>query len=95
MGIGLTLVKNLIEMHGGTVEVHSPGLGRGSEFAVRLPLLAEPVTPVPPAPADEEPTTKVCRRILVVDDNLDSSETLAMLMDMAGHQTITAHDGID
>ena len=73
LGIGLTLVKNLVEMHGGTVEVHSAGVGQGSEFVVRLPIMVETPKPPPPEPTVSEPTPTTARRILVVDDNRDSA----------------------
>lgn len=92
LGIGLTLVKNLVEMHGGAVEVHSAGIGQGSEFVLRLPILAETTEPV--APTVSVPPTVTARRILVVDDNRDSAQSLAMLLELSGHQTQTAHDGL-
>src|SRR4030095_3388598 len=93
LGIGLTLVKTLTEMHGGTVEVHSAGVGQGSEFVVRLPLAVEPDTgPSEPAPTRSVPTTPL--RILIVDDNRDSAEMLATLLQFAGHETFAAHDGL-
>jgi CheY-like chemotaxis protein len=93
LGIGLTLVKTLIEMHGGTVQVHSGGLGRGSEFVVRLPVLAETARPLPePTPAEEAPP--VSRRVLIVDDNEDGAESLALLLQLGGHETHKAHDGV-
>lgn len=94
LGIGLSLVKNLVEMHGGTVEVHSAGLGQGSEFVVRLPVLADMPKP-PPEPAVSEPTPTTARRILVVDDNRDSANSLAMLLKLTGHETHTAYDGLE
>ena len=94
LGIGLTLVKNLVEMHDGTVEVYSAGVGHGSEFVVRLPVLA--VTPEPPpAPAAAASATATTRRILVVDDNRDSAESLADLLELTGNVTRTAHDGVE
>ena len=93
LGIGLTLVKTLLERHGGTVDVHSDGLGRGSEFAVRLPIVVE--TPKPLAPVTvSESTPAVGRRILIVDDNEDGAESLAMLLQFGGHETQKAHDGV-
>ncbi len=96
LGIGLTLVRRLTEMHGGSVEAFSAGPGQGSEFVVRLPLL----TAVPPAPEPEEPVELPGRtgpvpprRILVVDDNQDSAESLAMLLRLFGNDVRTAHDG--
>jgi signal transduction histidine kinase len=94
LGIGLTLVKNLVEMHGGTVVAQSVGLGRGSEFVVRLPVVAAPSRPRPTREADNgKKPALVKRRILVVDDNLDSAESLAMLLGITGHEVQTAHDG--
>jgi PAS domain S-box-containing protein len=93
LGIGLTLVKALVEMHGGTVEARSAGLGRGSEFEVRLPTLAASSTTVEQA-AEGEPPATVGHRILIVDDNYDGAESLAMLLEEVGHETYTAHDGI-
>jgi PAS domain S-box-containing protein len=92
LGIGLTLVKTLVEMHGGTVEVHSDGPGRGSEFTVRVPVLSDtPKTLAQPAAVELMPAT--CRRVLIVDDSEDSAESLAMLLQMAGHDTHKAYDG--
>jgi PAS domain S-box-containing protein len=92
LGIGLTLVKTLVEMHGGTVEARSEGLGRGSEFVVRLPALGESR---PPQPRVGQPSPAVGRRILIVDDNEDGAESLALLLRLGGHETYTAHDGLD
>lgn len=96
LGIGLTLVKYLMELHGGTVAVHSGGLGQGSEFVVSLPILTgasvEPPPPQPPASARTEVLT--ARRILVADDNRDAATSLAMLLQLAGNETYTAHDGL-
>jgi CheY-like chemotaxis protein len=93
LGIGLTLVKRLVEMHGGRVEARSSGAGCGSEFVVRLPgaggemaggghAVATPAVPrVPP------------RRILVIDDSRDAAESMALLLKLRGHEVRTAHDG--
>ncbi len=94
LGIGLTLAKRLAEMHGGSLTAHSEGLGRGSEFVVRLPVLSEESkADPPPEPAAERHT--MARRILVVDDNRDSATSLAMLLQMTGHDTQTAYDGLE
>jgi PAS domain S-box-containing protein len=93
LGIGLTLVKTLVEQHGGSVEAHSEGLGRGSEFIVRLPLVSEPAVASPPAAASPAPPL-ASRRVLVVDDSADGAESLTMLLELAGHQTWKAYDGI-
>ena len=96
LGIGLTLVKRLIQMHGGTVEVRSDGPGKGSEFIVRLPriVLTRSATPVVLERADEN-GKQARRRILVVDDNLDSAESLAMMLELLGHDVTAAHDGLE
>jgi CheY-like chemotaxis protein len=90
LGIGLTLVKRLVEMHGGAVEAHSEGLGSGAEFIVRLPVLAEGETVAPPLPA-RVPVVPAADarslRILVVDDNVDAADSIAMLLNMEGHET--------
>ena len=94
LGIGLTLVKSLVEMHNGTVEVNSAGLGHGSEFVVRLPALAvTPESTLQPTPETPLPTTS--RRILIVDDNRDSAITLAMWLKCIGNETLTAYDGVE
>jgi PAS domain S-box-containing protein len=93
LGIGLTLVRRLVQMHGGSVQADSAGEGKGSEFVVRLPILeARPAAGPRPAPARAPATT---RRILVVDDNRDAAESLAMLLNITGHKTFTAHDGAE
>ena len=92
LGIGLTLVQRLVNLHGGSIEAYSDGLGHGAEFIVRLPILAEaPPAPAPtPRPAQETP-----RRILIVDDNTDSARSLAILQSRRGHETRTAFTGPD
>jgi two-component system, chemotaxis family, CheB/CheR fusion protein len=92
LGIGLTLVKRLTEMHGGTVEVRSPGVGHGSEFIIRLPIASD-MEGAPPRSKDSESLEIPPLRILIVDDNRDATDTLAQLLTLAGHQTQTAHDG--
>jgi signal transduction histidine kinase/ActR/RegA family two-component response regulator len=90
MGIGLSLVKEFVELHGGSVEVRSMGLRQGSEFLVRLPVAAGDVSE--PVVAAENPRGP-CRRVLVVDDNRDAAASLAMILKMMGHEVRTAHDG--
>lgn len=93
LGIGLTLVKSLVEMHGGTVQVRSAGIKQGSEFVVRLPLLADVPDQLLPEPEPLEPMQR--RRILVVDDNRDAATSLAELLELTGHETRIAHDGLE
>ncbi len=94
LGIGLTVVKRLVEMHGGSVSVASDGPGRGSEFSVRLPILAEDPPARQTRPPAKEARARTARRILVVDDDADSASSLAMLLEMSGNETTTAHDGL-
>ena len=93
LGIGLTLVKRLVEMHGGSVVARSAGPGKGSEFEVRLPLA--PRASAGRRPAGEAPTPVLSRRILVVDDNRDAAASLAMMLGLSGHDTRTAGDGLE
>ena len=96
LGIGLTLVKQLVELHGGRVEAHSAGPGHGSEFVVRLPVLAEAGTRAPATPKNAtQPLSNDGRRVLVVDDNQDAAESLAMLLRLMGLECVTAHDGLE
>jgi signal transduction histidine kinase len=92
LGLGLALVKSLVEMHGGSVSVASEGLGRGSEFVVCLPALDLPPEAASPAPAVRPPRAGA-RRILVVDDNIDAAETLAATLRHEGHTVCVAFDG--
>jgi CheY-like chemotaxis protein len=92
LGIGLTLVKTLVEMHGGGVGATSEGIGKGSSFWVHLPLLTTEQSPTAPTNAVEPPARRL--RILVVDDNADSAESLAMVLNLAGHEARTAHSGV-
>jgi PAS domain S-box-containing protein len=95
LGIGLALARRLTEMHGGTISVHSDGLGKGAEFTLRLPLAAAP-------PADSEPNPETATappgtrlRILVVDDNRDTADSLQMLLHAMGNEIRTAYDGVE
>jgi signal transduction histidine kinase len=94
LGIGLSLVRQLVEMHGGSVQAESPGEGRGSTFSVRLPL-TEPSTAAGPERTAVATTSSEARRhrILVVDDNEDAATSLAMLLEQLGHEVVTASDG--
>ena len=94
LGIGLTLVKRLAEMHGGTIEARSAGEGQGSEFVVRLPILDKPAQ-VDRSASNESAASKPQRRILIVDDNRDSADSLAMLLEITGNETYMAHDGVE
>ncbi len=94
LGIGLTLVKRLTEMHGGTVEARSEGPGKGSEFVVRLPLDQQAAVGLP-APQKKTATGPAAgrKRVLVVDDNPDSTKTLTQLIEVLGHEVRNASDG--
>jgi PAS domain S-box-containing protein len=94
LGIGLTLVRRLVELHGGTIDAESPGVGLGSTFTIRLPLVEaqrESSSNAPKSLARAEQSL----RILVVDDNVDAAESLAMLLELSGHITHLAHSGTD
>jgi signal transduction histidine kinase/CheY-like chemotaxis protein len=96
LGIGLTLVRRLVEMHDGSVRAFSSGPGRGSEFVVRLPI-AEEMPALAPADSGEEDKISVGpprRRILVVDDNVDAARSLAWLLQYLGQEVYLAHDGV-
>jgi len=100
LGIGLTVVRRLVELHGGTVQAFSEGLGRGSEFVVRLPTVPAP-SPLasnrqagkPDGGNGQTGKAAFCWRILIVDDNRDSAESLAMLLQLLGHEVRVAYDG--
>jgi PAS domain S-box-containing protein len=91
LGVGLALVKALVELHGGKVAAHSDGPGRGSRFTVWLPLALAPALTVPAA---QPPAAGGPRRVLVADDNRDAADTLALLLELAGHQVRVAYDGL-
>ncbi len=106
LGIGLSLVKSLVQMHGGSVEVFSEGPGHGSTFIVRLPVMASGgrlASETQPPDTSHQPAQyqgadaprSPHRRILVVDDNRDSAQTLAMLLKITGNETRLAHDGLE
>ena len=90
LGIGLSLVRKLVELHGGQVTVQSPGVGLGSTFEIDLPL---DLTAAPQAVAQAEPLAGSSKRILVVDDNEDAADTLAELLELDGHEVRTAYTG--
>lgn len=97
LGLGLALVKGIVELHGGAVRAASDGPGRGAEFTVELPLLALVAPPAPSAPAaghrPDRPMTS--RRVLVIEDNRDSAESLRMYLELVGHRVTVAHTGPD
>jgi len=94
LGVGLTLARSLVERHGGRITVSSEGLGRGSEFTIHLPLLQ-----TPPAAVISSSTAlhvaPVSRRVLVVDDNRDSTEMMGLSLELEGHEVRKAYDGIE
>ena len=104
LGVGLTLVRRLIELHGGTVEAHSAGPGQGSEFVVRLPVAEPPAsTAASPEPEHQQNVSSngdaaakpPQRRVLVVDDNADSAVTLGKMLEIMGNEVRLAHDGLE
>lgn len=97
LGLGLTLVRSLVELHGGQVSAHSDGPGKGSEFVVRLPALPVQLVAEDASPARRIEATQAAfaRRILVVDDNEDAVELVSMLLRELGHEVATAFDGAE
>jgi PAS domain S-box-containing protein len=93
LGIGLALVRSLVELHGGSVGAQSAGVGQGSKFTVRLPLASRAAAGAPIHAPAAETHSPAQFRVLVVDDNVDAAESLAELLDLAGHATRIAHDG--
>jgi CheY-like chemotaxis protein len=93
LGLGLTLVKTLVDMHGGSVEARSGGVGRGAEFVVRMQRLAE-WTVAPQVSLPVPPLVSAPLRILVVDDNEDAADSMALLLELDGHEVRTARDGL-
>lgn len=93
LGLGLTLVRRLIEMHGGSIEMNSEGIGRGSEVVIRLPLAAGEESTVPPEEAVTAPAVARLRRVLVVEDNADARNMLVFLLKRHGHDVRAAGDG--
>jgi len=90
LGVGLTIVRRIVEMHGGAVEARSEGEGRGSVFTVRLPSTAQPAIPAPQTAAARR---AVAQRILLIEDNADARESLRMVLENVGHDLLEAADG--
>jgi PAS domain S-box-containing protein len=95
LGIGLSLVRGLVELHGGSLEARSAGMGRGSEFIVRLPVTENVVPEVAPANSEDDKPIVKKRRLLIADDLKDNADSLAMLLRVMGHDVHTAYDGED
>jgi PAS domain S-box-containing protein len=93
LGVGLALVRRLVEAHGGRVEARSEGVGKGSEFIVRLPVLTEPAAVPVSQAGNQERNVITGLRILVADDNRDSADVFAMFLEMMGNEVRTAYDG--
>jgi CheY-like chemotaxis protein len=95
LGIGLALVKGLVEMHGGVVTAESDGPGKGSTFTVRLPAFADRPERAAPERPEGQAADLPKQRILVVDDNRDSATSLAMVLELMGNEVSTVHDGVE
>ncbi|HYC38499.1 MAG TPA: response regulator [Usitatibacter sp.] len=93
LGIGLALVQDLVRRHGGAVQAHSEGLGKGSTFQVRLPRTVAEEAPLAAEAGSPSAHATTGKRVLVVDDNIDAAETLAMMLELLGQKTSQAHDG--
>jgi len=93
LGIGLTVVRQLVELHGGRVEAHSDGSGQGAEFVVRLPVLPHSVERTAASPLEDRMEEQGARLVLVVEDNADAAEALTMLLEVLGHRVRAVHDG--
>ena len=93
LGVGLSLAKRLVELHGGTIEAHSAGVGKGSEFTVRLPIVVEPEPPAKPTPAAF--ISAETYRILLADDNVDFVNSIGALLSAMGHSVVITHNGPD
>ena len=95
LGVGLAVVRKLVEMHGGTVEAQSAGPGKGSEFIVRLPVLSSPTGKSQILSKEGDERSGSGWRVLVVDDNVDSADSIAMLLQVSGHEVRVAYSGQD
>ena len=93
LGIGLTLVKSLVSMHGGTIHASSAGLGQGCEVVVRLPVLSTEPHDSESRPVEPERVQEVLRHVLVVDDNRASADSLSLLLELSGHDSRVAYSG--
>jgi signal transduction histidine kinase/CheY-like chemotaxis protein len=93
LGVGLSLARKLVELHGGTIEAHSAGLGHGSQFVVRLPIIVDPELPAKPTPASF--ISAETYRILLADDNVDFVNSIGALLTAMGHSVVITHNGTD
>ena len=93
LGIGLSLVKGLVELHGGTTEVASAGVAQGSEFTINLPMPAIDQGAEQTSAAEGTPAAAMARRVLIADDNKDAADSLAMLLELDGYEVRVAHGG--
>jgi CheY-like chemotaxis protein len=94
LGVGLTLARHLVELHGGSIEAHSAGVGRGSEFIVRLPRAAADTAALPVRRESAAVPANASRRILIADDNVDFATSLEAILTTLGHDVRVAHDGL-
>jgi CheY-like chemotaxis protein len=93
LGVGLSLARKLVELHGGTIEAHSAGLGHGSQFVVKLPIVVEPELPAKPTPMSF--ISAETYRILLADDNVDFVNSIGALLTAMGHSVVITHNGAD
>jgi len=93
LGVGLSLARKLVELHGGSIEAHSAGLGHGSQFVVRLPIVVDPELPAKPTPASF--ISAETYRILLADDNIDFVNSIGALLTAMGHSVVITHNGAD